>query len=943
MKRLATGLVGVLGVAAAVWWLSRGPTPEQILASIEIPPAPVLSPAEALARFRVAPGFRVELVAAEPLVVAPVAIDWDEAGRLYAVEMRGFMPNLAGEGEDAAVGRVVVLEDTDDDGVMDASHVFLDGLVLPRAIAVLPEGVLIGVPPDLLRCPPFEVEHRCRAPERLTHYGLGRPDPEHLENGLLPALDGWIYNAKSERRFRFEQGHWREERTAFRGQWGIAQDDEGRLYTNHNSAFLFLDLFPAEYLTRHPATDPRTRRPGLGVALASRASVHGIRVAPGLNRAYLPDVLRRDGRQNGPTAVAGLAVNRADAFGGAARGDVFVPEPGGNVVARFRVHIEGLEAEAEQRLTDDPDWGQREFLASDDERFRPVNVAFGPDGALTVVDMYRGVIQHANYVSDHLRAYAKRQGLETPLAQGRIWRVVPEGFVRDDAPDVSRTPTAERVALLDHPNGWLRDRAQRRLIYERDPAALPPLRALSRFSSVGKLHALFTLDALGALDDATWHAALADPDAAVRRAALRSGDRLLRSQPTPERLAAVLAATRDADPAVRLQALHSLGEAPRAARPLAGMLAALAEHPGDPLVRQALLSGLAGLEGAALDAALDDPAWATRDDAREAWLVELAGAAVVAAAPDGERALPLLDRVARLPDADWRKLALANGAAAMLRRPGALRFELPAPHSLFDAKTLPADGELARALRGMRRGFTWPGDPNPPGVPPLTPEETARREAGAVLYAASCASCHGVDGRGQAGLAPSLVGSPWVLDSDGWLIRIALGGLAGPLRLGGEDWNLVMPPHAADPRFTDEALAGLLTHIRRAWGNAGDPIAPLAVAETRAATAARSAPWTLEELLALDVAHRLDRYAGRYGLPIVSIELSIERRADRLYMGVSGRGGMAELTARDDGSFASDDPEGGVIVLEFEEDDAGVVTGVSMLRGGGERIPWSRR
>jgi hypothetical protein len=152
-----------------------------------------------------------------------------------------------------------------------------------------------------------------------------------------------------------------------------------------------------------------------------------------------------------------------------------------------------------------------------------------------------------------------------------------------------------------------------------------------------------------------------------------------------------------------------------------------------------------------------------------------------------------------------------------------------------------------------------------------------------------------------------------------------------------------MPGFASDPRFTDDALAGLLTHVRRAWGNAGDPIAPDAVAVLRAQHSERAAAWKADELLELPVSHRLDRYAGRYGLPVVSIELQVERRADKLYMGVSGRGGLGELTARSDGSFATEDPEGGAIVLEFEEDDAGAVTGVSMLRGGGERIPWSRQ
>jgi putative membrane-bound dehydrogenase-like protein len=958
MKRALRIAALLLALAAAAYLLLRPPSPEQILAALRVPPAPALEPEAERASFRLAPGFRIELVAAEPLVVAPVAVAWDDAGRLYAVEMRGFMPNLAGEGEDAPSGRVVVLEDLDADGRMDRSHVLRDGLVLPRALAVLPEGVLIAAPPDLWLCPPFEREPRCTAPLRLGPYALGRHDPEHAENGLLPGLDGWLYNAKSERRLRLERDArheaptyaLREERTAFRGQWGIAQDDEGRLFTNHNSAFLFVDLFPAEYLARHPATDPRTRRPGLAVALASGASVHGVRVAPGLNRAYLPDVLRRDGRQNGPTAVSGLALNRADAFGPEARGDVFVAEPASNVVARFRVHIDGLDASAEQLLTPDPEFGEREFLASSDERFRPVNLAFGPDGALTVVDMYRGVIQHANYLTDYLRAYVQRQGLEAPLDRGRIWRVVRENAPGEVSPDASRASTAERIALLDHPNGWVRDRAQRWLVSARDPDAATRLRELGRLSPRGRLHALSALAELDALDDASLALALADSEPAVRRAGLRAGEVLLRSDPRAERIAVYLAARSDADPAVRLQALHSLGEVPPAARPLAALLAAAVDAPEDALVRQAVVSGLAGLELGAIDAVLSAPR------ASEAFLRELGSAAALAAAADAAQMAALLDRIHALPAGDERQLALASGVAAVLRRPAGARLELAAPHPLLapvptpdapksagsDAPTPAVSDDLARVLRGIRRGLTWPGDTELPGARPLTPAEERARAAGAALYAESCAACHGQDGRGQPGLAPGLAGSPWVLDAEGWLVRVALHGLTGPLRVGDETWDLAMPGFAADPRFGDEALAGLLTYVRRAWGNTGEPIAEAAVAAIRRAEAARTQPFRAEELLALDVAHRLDRYAGTYGLPVVTIELAVERRGDRLFMGVTGRGGMGELAERADGSFASEDPEGGALVLEFEEDDAGVVTGVTMVRGGGERIPWSR-
>jgi glucose/arabinose dehydrogenase len=159
MKWTATGvlLVAVFALLALSvrWWRgeaeeSEGPPP--ILATMEIPPAPVLSPQQSLETLRVAPGYRVELVAAEPLVEDPVWLDWDDQGRLYVVEMRGYMPNLEGEGEDLASGRIVVLEDRDGDGTMDSSEVFLDGLVLPRSVRVVPQGVLVAEPPNLWLC-----------------------------------------------------------------------------------------------------------------------------------------------------------------------------------------------------------------------------------------------------------------------------------------------------------------------------------------------------------------------------------------------------------------------------------------------------------------------------------------------------------------------------------------------------------------------------------------------------------------------------------------------------------------------------------------------------------------------------------------------------------------------------------------------------------------------
>ena len=569
MRRILLILVVVGVLAAFAFRAWRGPDPEEILAGIDIPPAPVLSPEEERATFRTAPGFRVELVAAEPLVVDPVAIDWDDEGRLFVVEMRGFMPDIEGRGEDRPVGRIVVLEDTDGDGRMDRSHVFLDGLVLPRAIAVLPEGVLVGAPPDLWLCRDTRGDLRCTERTRLAEYAAAGSGPEHQENGLLAGLDGWLYNAKSKRRFRLQADEFRSDPTIFRGQWGIAQDDSGRLFYNHNSGFLYADAFPGEYSMRQPGTALRRSRAGLNLPLAANAQVFGVRVAPGLNRAYLPGTLRRDGRQAGPTGVSGLAIQRGHQYGAEWVGDAFVPEAAGSAVAHFDVESSGTEVRAEHRLYDDDDFGSREFLVSTDERFRPVDAEFGPDGAIWVVDMYRGVIQHADYVSDYLRAYVERQQLARPGATGRIWRIV-----REDLPIERRPPPlvtlAQQLDALDHPNGWVRDRAQRRIVAEAAEGAADGLRRLEDFGPLARRHALWALDGLAAFDEPTWRRALADPDPEIRKLALRLGETIDSAEAV--RRDEMVGLIDDADPGVRLQVLHSLGSLHPETRPLARLL-----------------------------------------------------------------------------------------------------------------------------------------------------------------------------------------------------------------------------------------------------------------------------------------------------------------------------------------------------------------------------------
>ena len=218
---------------------------EELFKHIKVPPAPALTPAESLKSFQVAPGFRIECVAAEPLVVDPVFFEFDPDGRIWAIEYRGYMRDIEGTGEGDPICRVVVLEDTDHDRAMDKSTVFLDGLVMPRTLSFVEGGVLVAEPPRLWYCRDTDGDLVCDEKRQVGSYG--KPgNPQHTDNGLMHALDNWLYSADSKVRHRFVDGRIMEEPTAARGQWGIAQDDHGRLFFNYENSSLHADLAPAE-------------------------------------------------------------------------------------------------------------------------------------------------------------------------------------------------------------------------------------------------------------------------------------------------------------------------------------------------------------------------------------------------------------------------------------------------------------------------------------------------------------------------------------------------------------------------------------------------------------------------------------------------------------------------------------------------------------------------
>src|SRR3954454_3094576 len=523
--------------------------------------SPVLSPEAEMKTFFMAPGYHLELVASEPMIEEPILIDWDPDGRLWVVEQRGYMQDLTATNERAPIGRVSVLEDTDGDGKMDKKTVFMDGLVQPRALKVLDHGVLIGEPPNLWLAKDTDGDLRADTKELVVNtYGTDLANVEHNANSLTWALDNWMYTSEHNGYLRLKDGKFDYQPTLARGQWGATQDDAGRIYRNTNEAALFVDLLPARYFTRNPNL-LRTR--GLYESLQNDEvnTVWPVRPTRGVNRGYQDGILRPDGRLAHFTSVCSPTVYRGDRLPAELYGNVFVAEPAANLVSRIIVSDNGTTLRAKKAYPD------AEFLASTDERFRPVYLSSAPDGTLYVVDTYHGIIQHKGFITEYLRDQILSRKLDHPNGHGRIYRIVHDTTRRDKPPALSKATPAQLVETLSHPNGWWRDTAQRLLVERGDRSIVP---ALTRLAATAKeprtkLHALWTLDGLDALQPDAVIKALDDPSRDVRMSALRLSERWL-TENNPAVQAAVTRRMDDQDWSVRDQLAASLGALPQGVR-----------------------------------------------------------------------------------------------------------------------------------------------------------------------------------------------------------------------------------------------------------------------------------------------------------------------------------------------------------------------------------------
>ena len=812
----------------------------QLVPDALIPAAPALTPQEELKSFRIAKGYQITLAASDPQVGDPVAAQFGPDGRLWVVEMQGYMPDLDGTTEDQPRGRVVVLEDKDGDGVFETSTVFLDNVVMPRALALHRDGVLVGAPPHLWFCRDTDGDGKAdEKTEVATDFGVrvdpSRPqlaNPERAPNALLWGHDNWLYVGAYTARFKFKDGRWVRGLSNFRGQWGLSQDDFGHLYHNSNSDQMRADVIPSSYLNRNPNLGRTT---GLNWKVAKEQLVWPIRVNPGINRGYRPEMLR-DFKLKEFTAACSPWIYRADLFPADAYGNAFVCEPAGNLIKRNVVKSEG------GALVATPYYDQEEFLASTDERFRPVNLLTGPDGALYVIDLYRGIIQHRISLTTYLREQIVKRGLDKPLALGRVWRIAPEGAVVAPAKKLSAMSPSELVAELASGNAWRRETAQRLLVEAAPDAALDAaLVALAKDSPapMGRVHALWTLEGRGAVKAEAVLAGMAHADPRVRAAAIRVSEALMAS---PERDAIVARwtalAAEEAVTEVQQQLALSLGEAKSAAVDLAG--AALVTRAGETaFIQDAFLSGLEGREIDLFEAVMRKPAdyaktlpaallrcvFSTRKPAQ----VEKA-LAIIAALPLKSQQLTLLG-------------SLATHPTVTAKRPVKLAAEPASLAKLAKSK----DAAMAKALAWFKSTVVWPGKPGVvvPVVKPLTNEEQALFDSGRQTFAGLCAACHQPTGKGLEGLAPPLADSEWVNGDPERIVKVVMHGLRGPIKVKGVAYSYDMP---AAGFLSDEQIAGVLTYIRREWDHEASPVPLELVKKIRAETKGRTDAWTEPEL-----------------------------------------------------------------------------------------------
>ncbi len=535
--------------------------PQQLPASDEAgdflkrPPVVRQDPAVQQKLFLLPPGYTIELVLSDPEIQDPVGVTFDGNGRMYVLEMRSYMQDADGAGSRAPISRISRHEDTDGDGIYDKHTVFADKLVMPRIAFPLGDGVILGLETDNRDLYKYTDTNGDGVADRkeLFYAGFGRvTNMEWQPGGLTWALDNWLYSTYNPFRLRIAPrgGVLREETEANGGQWWSAQDNYGKVWWVDGGG----ELGPVNFqepIVYGAFNVPDNFEPDFEVPWPAPGGISDMQ--GGLRRIRLPD-----GTLNHFTAASGVEIYRGDRLPHDAVGDLFFNEPVGRIVRRAKVVVtDGL---TQLRNA----YPKSEFVRSTDPLFRPVSISNAPDGSLYLVDMYTGIIQDAQWAGTgtYLRRKIEQYDLDKQHNWGRIWRIRYEGTPLDRTmPRMYHETSGQLVEHLQHPNGWWRDTAQKLLVLRQDTSVVPQLKSIARESpnQLARIHAVWTLEGLGALDADLTRELMKSPDPQLRIQGIRASESLYKGTPGDKSFADdYRAMTNDPDPNVVIQAMLTL-------------------------------------------------------------------------------------------------------------------------------------------------------------------------------------------------------------------------------------------------------------------------------------------------------------------------------------------------------------------------------------------------
>lgn len=691
-------LLGAVGPWIMGWALA---VPARGVDEVEKPPASPLTPTEAQALFRLGPGLRIELVASEPTISSPVEIAFDESRRLWVVEMLDY-PNGPAPGA-APEGRIKVLDDLDGDGQYERVTTFAEGLSFANGLLPWKGGVIVTTAPEIVYLKDEDGDGRADRREALFR-GFTEGNPQLRVSHPTLGIDGWVYVANGLRGgtvtpakrpdaapievggmdFRFNPRGDGAEAISGMGQYGLTFDAWGNRFVCDNRHHLRQIAFPNRYARRNPSLAVPDVVEDISV-LGDGPLSSGGKIYP-ISRNWTTSSLHA-GRF---TAACGIHVYGGTGLPVSLWGVVFTCDPTGNLVHGERMGPNGATFRAR------PLREGVEFLASTDTWFRPVNLTTGPDGAFYVVDMYRAVIEHPEFMPEELK---RRPDLLLGKERGRIWRIVPTDQPRrTDLPDLAMASRSELLSHLGDRNSWTRITAQRLLLERLDPETITALKAASPLweSPLAQVHRLGLLDAAGALDEALLLGCLGPrSDARVREHVARLSEGFLGR--APRLVEAVKGLADDPDAKVRFQAALSLGVLDRdeVLAPLARIALAGSE---DRWARLAVESAVAGRAGKLLAELFGAGLTEQASAGRLALVSELCGL-VGAREDDAEVRAALASLMDRTGDdaARWQLVGLDGLAGGLARGRRGLGGWLAA----LGKSERPEDRALERAIHGL--------------------------------------------------------------------------------------------------------------------------------------------------------------------------------------------------------------------------------------------------